>query len=124
RGDLVPFAPTTSKVNNILDALRALIFLRAHDSWPRWLGGNPLAPADWVIALENGLLDMRGRRILPHTPRFLTTAASGFSYTPGAVQEPVRWLRFLRELWADDDEAIAVLGEIFGYLLTPDTRQQ
>ena len=37
---------------------------------------------------------------------------------------PEAWLKFLGELWPDDSESIGVLQEWFGYVLTPDTRQQ
>jgi putative DNA primase/helicase len=37
---------------------------------------------------------------------------------------PARWERFLRELWGDDDESIETLAEMFGYVLSGDTRQQ
>ena len=38
--------------------------------------------------------------------------------------EPSQWLDFLDQLWPGDPESIATLQEIFGYCLTPDTRQQ
>ncbi len=37
--------------------------------------------------------------------------------------EPKRWHRFLREVW-DDDETIATLQEVFGYVLGGGTEQQ
>ncbi|MBN1854572.1 MAG: hypothetical protein JW829_17705 [Pirellulales bacterium] len=38
--------------------------------------------------------------------------------------KPVVWLDFLDSIWSDDRECIDTLQEIFGYCLTPDTRQQ
>jgi putative DNA primase/helicase len=37
---------------------------------------------------------------------------------------PREWLAFLKKLWPNDPETIGTLQEWFGYLLTPDTRQQ
>ncbi len=38
--------------------------------------------------------------------------------------EPGQWFDFLDQLWPGDPESVATLQEIFGYCLTPDTRQQ
>ena len=37
---------------------------------------------------------------------------------------PEAWYRFLESLWPDDKQSVATLQEMFGYLLTLDTRQQ
>lgn len=42
----------------------------------------------------------------------------------GEAARPTAWLRFLDDAFADYDEQKAVLQELFGYLLTPDTSQQ
>ena len=36
----------------------------------------------------------------------------------------MRWLKFLKELWGDDTETIDALQELFGYLVSGDTKQQ
>lgn len=41
-----------------------------------------------------------------------------------AQGRPARWLEFLSELWADDDESISTLQEWFGNCLTLDTSAQ
>ena len=38
--------------------------------------------------------------------------------------QPKRWLAFLNELWPDDPDTIGALQEMFGYLVSGDTRQQ
>lgn len=121
---LVPFQPTTTRVNNLLDATRAQAHLPAEHKPPCWLGGGEVAPADELVALANGLLDVRERRLYPHTPHFFTTNALAFAYDPDKVEEPRRWLEFLRQVWGEDRESVAALQEMFGYMLLPDTRQQ
>jgi putative DNA primase/helicase len=121
---LIPFQPTTTRVNNLLDATRALAFLSAEQRAPCWLEECGGAPAGELIALRNGLLHVGNRHLYPHDPRFYTHNALDFEYKPDAVPEPMHWLRFLKQLWPDDPESIAVLQEIFAYLLLPDTRQQ
>jgi putative DNA primase/helicase len=46
-----------------------------------------------------------------------------FTFNPD-TPPPRRWFAFLQELWGDDAETIAALQEMFGYLVSGDTRQQ
>ena len=39
-------------------------------------------------------------------------------------RKPTRWLAFLGELWGGDAETISTLQEMFGYLVSGDTRHQ
>ena len=60
---------------------------------------------------------------IPPTPRFFNAFALDYDFV-AAASEPAEWLDFLGQIWGDDKESIACLQEWFGYLLTPDTRQQ
>ena len=117
-----------------------------------WIGEPAMQHAAHdVAACPNGLLHLRSLSMDSATPRFFSTTSLGVAYDP-AAPSPKQWLAFLRELWppkdhaskisaaiaAGDkqeaerlraeerkgDESIAALQEWFGYLLTPDTRQQ
>jgi putative DNA primase/helicase len=121
--DLSPFSPTMPKVAHVVDALRAIAYLDATVSPPAWLDGRVDPPADAIVAMRNGLLDMRARKLVPHSPAFYSPHALPFDFDPNATA-PARWLRFLRELWPDDDESIDTLQEVFGYVLSGDTRLQ
>jgi len=57
------------------------------------------------------------------TPLFFSPTALDFNFDPKA-RKPTAWLAFLKLLWPDDPQSIATLQEWFGYMLTPDTRQQ
>ena len=54
---------------------------------------------------------------------YFSTNALEFDFSLDAP-EPTLWLDFLTQLFGDDIESIETLQEWFGYLLTPDTRQQ
>lgn len=123
KGDLVPFQPNRAKVDNVLDALRAITNLPSTDTIPRWLADDPgLEPLE-MLACSNGLLHIPTRRLYRATPTFFTLNGVSFPFDPEAPN-PVAWQSFLRTVWPTDDEAIATLQEWFGYLLTPDTRFQ
>ena len=73
------------------------------------------APSD-LLTLRNGVLNMRTRKLMPHTPELITFNALPYDYEP--AEEPVEWLKFLGSIWGDDRESILCLQEIFGYLIS------
>jgi putative DNA primase/helicase len=119
---LVPWEPTRYKVANVLDAITAVTHLDASVSAPAWLDGGA-EPATETVALANGLLNLRTRTLVPHTPLFYSPNALQFPYDPSAPP-PRRWQQFLLELWGDDRESIATLAEVMGYVLSGETNQQ
>lgn len=122
-GSTRPFQPTRARVENVLDALRALTNLPASCAAPCWLQDDPgLDPCE-ILPFRNGLLFIPTRDLLAVTPAFFSLNGLPFDYDAGA-REPARWLQFLSDLWPDDDQARETLQEWFGYLLTPDTRFQ
>jgi putative DNA primase/helicase len=121
--ELLPWDPTKAKVANVLEALAAVTHLSPTIQPPAWLDGEDLPPAEDLVVTANGILHLPDRRLMPHDPRLFVRHSLPFAYDPDAP-EPRRWLAFLRELWEDDAESIALLGEIFGYALWGDTRLQ
>ena len=63
------------------------------------------------------MLYVASRELLKLTPRFFNRVAVPFEYE-SAAPEPIRWLKFLDQLWPDDPESIAALQEFFGYVLS------
>jgi putative DNA primase/helicase len=121
KGQPVPFKPTTSRVNNALDALKAVSNLQAATRPPVWLRTKEPVPAREIIACSNGLLHLPTRRLLAHDPGFFTVNANSFDYdTDAACPE---WLQFLDDLWPDDSAAIDTVQDWFGYVLTADTQR-
>jgi putative DNA primase/helicase len=108
------WAPTRHKIANLLEAVAAVCFLSDEHDQPSWLDNRP---AGSVVAVANGLLDVESQRLLPHTPIYFNQTAVPFAYDPAAAQ-PERWLRFLHELWPDEPDAIDVLAEWFGYVIS------
>lgn len=122
--------PVTSRlIGDVVQALRGLCLLSASTDAPAWidcaLGPDPSG----LLPVCNGILDLaafvsgRTAGLLPLSPSFFTPTVAPFDFDPDAPA-PKEWLRFLRELWPDDPESIEALQQWFGYLLTPDTRQQ
>jgi putative DNA primase/helicase len=117
------FKPTKGKVDNVLDALRAVCNLPASCVAPCWLQDDPgLDPFD-VVACHNGLLHIPTRELRPPTPAFFTLHGLDFAVDPHAPL-PVHWLRFLDDLWPADPASRDTLQEWIGYCLTPRTHLQ
>jgi len=122
-GNPVPFAPTSRRVTDVFDALKAATHLSSSVHPPAWLSGVPVLPPNEIVACQNGLLHIPTRKLLAHTSNFFTLYALPYSYNPNAAA-PREWLSFLSSIWGNDIDAIETLQEIFGCCLTFDTRQQ
>jgi putative DNA primase/helicase len=116
---LVPWEPNRRKVGDVLEALQALMHLDERVDPPEWIEGSDEGE---VIPVRNGLLRVMGRRLNPHTPRLFNLTALSYPYSADAPK-PRRWLRFLNQLWPEDDDSIALLQEFFGYVISADTDQ-
>jgi len=123
QGTLVPYNPTKNKINQVLDALQAGCYLDRERQTPFWWSLRDEIPTDNLIACRNGLLDIDTGKLGPHSAHFFNVNCLPFDYEPDAP-EPKRWLKFLEEIWPNDAEAERSLQEIFGLLLTADTRYQ
>jgi putative DNA primase/helicase len=132
-GDKPP--PVARKVTarltaDTLHALAGLTLLRGTVSQPSWLDGQVAPPfsAEDALACRNGLVSLAqvangASRLYPHTPRLFSANALDFDFN-AAAPIPNEWLGFLGKVWPEDQQAIDTLQEMFGYFLTPDTRQQ
>jgi putative DNA primase/helicase len=121
-----PFNPNPHKVNQILDALQSAVEQNAKRNAAFWIapgGNNP----DHLIACGNGLLDIETQQLLPLNPAFFNVNCLPFNYDRNAPTSPKTWMTFLRQLYPGDEDgkqARFTLQEIFGLMLTPDTRHQ
>ena len=122
-GEVRAFRPDRRKIGDLTDALKAATHLPRDVIAPSWLDGDGPVRADELVVCANGLLHVPTRELHEHTPNLYVHHAVPFDYDRDAPT-PERWLRFLKELWPDDPEAIASLQQWFGYLLAGDTSLQ
>ncbi len=118
---------TVPLVGNVLNALSSMIDVTSIDG-PGWLNGDSW-PVDEILVCQSaivhlsGFLDGNEVYTMPHTPSLFVTTKLDFDFDPSAPL-PVRWLKFLHEIWADDPDSTKLLQEYFGYALTPDASLQ
>jgi putative DNA primase/helicase len=119
---LKTFAPNKNRIDNLIDALKAISFKRM-DAVPCWLDKRETPDATDLIPMKNGLFDIKTRKLIPHSPGFFNTFSLPFDYLPKA-KAPKKYLKFMNELFGNDAESQRCLQEIFGYFLTADTTLQ
>ena len=124
---LVPFQPNRYKVANVLEALKAIGHVAASRAAAR-LALDGVATRSGSTQARSSrsrtASSTRRRASCDRTPRSSSAQhVLPFAYDPDAPK-PTRWLRFLDELWGDDEESKATLAEWFGYVLSGDTAQQ
>ena len=109
--------PTSFKIRNLLEALAAITHLPEEIDQPSWLGHLGADDGPRVVAVANGLLDIRERHLLSHSPLYFNQTAVPFDYDPKA--EAPQWLDFLGgDLWPNDPSSVEALAEFFGYVIS------
>ena len=125
-GALQPFNPSPASVTSAIDGLKSLVHLPNHVNTkpPIWLQNYRANKPDAskLISVKNGIFHLEDNVLLPHSLGFFTQNALNFDYDPQA-QCP-QWLAFLQSIWPDDQQSIDCLQEMFGYIISGDTRQQ
>ncbi|MFF8944297.1 phage/plasmid primase, P4 family [Streptomyces sp. NPDC014864] len=118
------WAPTKQKISNLLDALGAVTLLPTEVDAPVWIDRDREDAQDRcpIVACQNGLLRIRDRALLPHSPRFFNLVSVPYDYDPQATAPT--WEHFLRQIWPTDPDAVNALQEWFGYVLSGRTDQQ
>jgi putative DNA primase/helicase len=125
-GALVPFNPSPASVSAAVDAAKSITHLPniANTRPPIWLEAYRLnkPEASKLISLQNGIFHLEDRVLIPHSLGFFTQNSLPFDYDEQATC-PV-WEKFLEDVWPDDQATIDTLQEMFGYILSGDTKQQ
>lgn len=128
-GDLKNFNPNQTKVNQIIDALKAQCFVDHHpESGAIWLDGRQTPNPKHIISFPNGILPIKSLLkekplMIPPTPQLLNTNCLNFNFDPSA-EKPKEWIKFLEALWPKDAESQNLLQQWIGYVLTQDTKYQ
>jgi hypothetical protein len=126
KGELQPFNPSPATVSAALDAIKSITHLQNHANTkpPIWLEeyANNKPDASDLISLKNGIFHLKDYIILPHSLGFFTQNSLPFVYDQEA--RCPQWMDFLHSIWGDDQESIDTLQDMFGYILSGDTRQQ
>ena len=125
-GSLTAFNPSPASVSAAMDAIKSIIHLPNHANtkppiwFERYAASKP--EASKLISLKNGLFHLEDSIMIPHSLGFFTQNSLPFEYNQLATCP--QWDTFLKSVWPDDQESIDTLQEMFGYIISGDTRQQ
>ena len=126
KGELAPFNPAPASVSAAIDAVKSIVHLQNHQNTrpPIWLEEYRFNKPDAskLISLANGIFHLEDRVLIPHSLGFFTQNSLPFDYDEQA-QCPT-WHNFLNSVWPEDQESKDTLQEMFGYIISGDTRQQ
>jgi putative DNA primase/helicase len=123
--DIVPYKPTRSKVNDIIDAMTR--WCPVEKDPPLWLDKGDHPHPNNLIIFKNGMLDvteyMKGNIVLHNPdPRLFTYSVFPYDYDPGV------WSNLYddtcNQIFSEDIECIRALAQWFGYNLVPDMTQE
>jgi putative DNA primase/helicase len=120
---LVPFDANPQTVKAALETIKSFVHLPAALAPPAWLDARRDKPASELLPCRSCLLHLPTMECVPSTPALFVTNALNFD-PDLAAPDPAAWLKFLDQLFPDDNESQDLLQEWFGYVLTPDTSQQ
>jgi putative DNA primase/helicase len=117
---------TSALINNVIESMTSTLIVPDDQKQPCWLG--PAEGAKRYLVLENGLLDLdalmhaRDDVLFPHSANWFSLVLLPYVFDPKATCP--RWLKFLDEIFESDAERIALLQEIFGWLIAYDNSRQ
>jgi len=117
---LVGWDPNSARVNDVANAVKNINFVDSDVEAGEWLDGRQ---AGRVVAFRNGLLDIKTRKMLPATPAYFNTTSLPYDYEETDAP-PVEWLKFLDSVLPGDADAIRVIQEWFGYVISGRTDLQ
>jgi putative DNA primase/helicase len=83
---------------------------------------NEFDADDWLLNLENGVLNLRTFEFMPHDPDLKLTKLAPVTYDPNA--DCPKWKAFLQRIFNNNERLIRFVQRAVGYSLTGSTREQ
>lgn len=118
-----PFPANSRIVNDVLEALKVICFVDDSITSGMWIGDDEISMDTSPIFAQNCVYDWWTDAKYPCSPRWFNLSCVN-AVIEDETPEPKRWLRFLDELWGDDQASKDLLHEFMGLCLTLDTSFQ
>jgi len=83
---------------------------------------NEFDANDWLLNLENGVLNLRTLEFMPHNPDLKLTKSAPVTYDPNT--NCPQWQAFLQRIFNGNERLIRFVQRAVGYSLTGSTREQ
>ncbi len=120
------WSQSNNVVGNVVPIIQCHAWMDASKvgTMPFWNGEDrPFESTRNIIPFANGLIDLdNSMDLIPHTPNWCSTVCLPFAYDP--MKNCPTWIKFLSEVFEDDQERVSLIQEFFGYCLSSDTSLQ
>jgi putative DNA primase/helicase len=77
---------------------------------------------NWLLNVQNGTIDLRKGKLMPHSRKDLITKIAPIEYDPDAQAPP--WIEFIKTIMGGSQNLADYLQKAVGYSLTGDIREQ
>ena len=115
-----PYEADAHKVSDVLDTLTMTCPI--YKDAPCWLDDDEHYASRDIVTFMNGTLTLPDLDLVPTTPRLFSLTAMPYEWNRMALC-PL-WLKFLQEIFPNDQQKIDLLQEWFGYNMVADTTQE
>lgn len=117
------FKPSSHKVKEVLNALKAVSHLHSGQEPPFWIERRKgdAAPSD-LLPFRNGVLNLQTGEFVEPNQRLFSLHRVEANYDPEA--EAPEWDKFLLSLFPDDPGSRETIEEMLGYSMASDRSQQ
>lgn len=125
KGGTVPFDPFPMDVRTILESLQNDVHREPEQTKPpAWLDDkhDDIDPR-LILPCENGLLNIKTRELMAHTPAFFCNYCLPHGFYPN-MEVPELWLQCLNDWFGGKQHLIDALQEAFGYTLSTNRNMQ
>ena len=117
--DKISVPVRTTLIGNVLLNVQPMVHILETQKLNTFLDG---ANRGRFLCLENGLLNLEKRELVPHTPNYFTPVQLPYPYDAHA--ECPDFDVFLNDIMMGRQDYIELLQEFIGYLFRPDVREQ
>lgn len=83
---------------------------------------NQLDNYKYLINCNNGILNLKTLELMNHDKEYLLSNFTDVNYIKNA--KPKKFIKFLKEIFCDNEEKIAFIRKLFAYCLTGETKDQ
>lgn len=115
----IQYRVSSDNSKEILDAVAGITLVPEEVEFPCWRDHKP---TEKPLCLEDGLLYLSCKELLPHTPTYITTNKLPIAWKDGSAEGCPRWLDFLAVDWSPAQ--VAYFQEWCGYLIAPHRKYQ
>lgn len=118
KGIIKEYIPTAKQSDHLLNNVYSLLMSSNENIY----NVNMLNADESIINFKNGLYSVKDRKLIPHTPKILSSFQYGFDYNPDVTNCPI-FTKYINELCTKPDgtidkKEIDIIQEYLGFIIS------